>query len=321
MPLAFGLLMTMPWIAVWRRSGFCTRDDRIYRFGAYARALAYPESRTVEHPRAGHQSAAISRRVSRSLFRRSKPLLDAGYREDLDATLFLGARLWKGAQGYVNSEIDQGFGLNGTVGVADFPSGEAYKVGAAKWYERLQRYYVRQTFNYGGGSQAVKSAANQLAGSQDADRLTLTFGKYSVVDFFDNNTYAHDPRNDFMNWGIIDMGAFDYAADSWGYTRGLTAEYTRANAAFRMGVFQLSATPNKPQIEPQFLRQFSPAAEYERNTSLFGGHPGKVRALAYGDYGFMTPLVDAIRTPPRARACRLTSPRFARISIGRWAAA
>jgi len=210
-----------------------------------------------------------------------------------DLTLFLGARLWKGGEGYMNSEIDQGFGLNGTLGVADFPSGEAYKVGAAKWYERLHRYYIRQTFNEGGNSQAVDDGPNQLAGSHDMNHLVLTFGKYSVVDIFDNNTYAHDPRNDFMNWGIVDMGAFDYAADSWGYTRGLTAEYVRKNATLRAGIFQLSITPNMMKIEPQFLRQFSPILEYERNTSLLGGRPGKIRALAYGDYGFMAPLADA----------------------------
>jgi high affinity Mn2+ porin len=210
-----------------------------------------------------------------------------------DLTLFLGARLWKGGEGYVNPEIDQGFGLNGTFGVADFPSGAAYKVGASKWYERLHRYYIRQTFNKGGSSQAVEGSINQLAGAQDVNRLMLTFGKYSVVDIFDNNTYAHDPRNDFMNWGIVDMGAFDYAADSWGYTRGFTAEYVRKNATLRAGIFQLSVTPNTTKIEPQFLRQFSPVFEYERNTSFLVGRPGKIRALAYGDYGFMAPLADA----------------------------
>jgi high affinity Mn2+ porin len=89
------------------------------------------------------------------------------------------------------------------------------------------------------------------------------------------------------------MGAFDYAADAWGFTRGLTAEYVRKDATLRGGIFQLSVTPNTTKIEPQFLRQFSPVVEYERNTSFLGGRPGKIRVLAYGDYGFMAPLADA----------------------------
>ncbi|HEV3157407.1 MAG TPA: carbohydrate porin [Candidatus Baltobacteraceae bacterium] len=210
-----------------------------------------------------------------------------------DATLFLGARLWNGAEAYVNPEIDQGFGLNGTFGVAGFPSGEAYKVGASKPYGRLQRYFLRQTFNSGGESQTVDAGTNQLAGAEDTRHLTLTFGKFSVVDIFDNNSYAHDPRNDFMNWSILDMGAFDYAADAWGYTRGFSAESTRERSALRAGIFQLSTVPNTTQIDPHFLQQFSPVLEYERSTSLFGGHPGKVRVLGYGDYGYMAPLADA----------------------------
>src|ERR1700736_832006 len=50
-------------------------------------------------------------------------------RETVDATLFLGARLWPGAEGWITPEIDQGFGLDNTLGVAGFPSGEAYKSG------------------------------------------------------------------------------------------------------------------------------------------------------------------------------------------------
>jgi len=227
-----------------------------------------------------------------------------------DFTAFVGTRLWKEAALYVNPEIDQGFGLSGTFGVAGYPSGEAYKVGAQRPYGRLQRYFVRQTLNYGGGAVRVDSDQNQLGESVDANRLVLTFGKYSVVDMFDNNAYAHDPKNDFMNWSIIDMGAFDYAADAWGYTRGLAAEYTRPHSTLRAGIFQLSVTPNTTKIEPAFLRQFSPIVEFEKSTSFFGEHPGKIRALAYGDYGYMAPLADATSavagttTPPDVTALR-----------------
>jgi high affinity Mn2+ porin len=77
--------------------------------------------------------------------------LDPGSRgnETFDATLFLGARLWDGGEVYANPEIDQGFGLSNTLGVAGFPSGEAYKVGKATPYFRLQRLFFRQTFDLG----------------------------------------------------------------------------------------------------------------------------------------------------------------------------
>ncbi len=69
--------------------------------------------------------------------------------ETVDATLFLGARLWRGAEIWIQPEIDQGFGLDNTLGVAGFPSGEAYKVGADHPYFRWPRAFVRQTINEG----------------------------------------------------------------------------------------------------------------------------------------------------------------------------
>src|SRR5260221_14580474 len=57
--------------------------------------------------------------------------LDPGSRgnETFDATLYAGARVWSGFELWINPEIDQGFGLSNTFGVAGFPSGEAYKFG------------------------------------------------------------------------------------------------------------------------------------------------------------------------------------------------
>jgi high affinity Mn2+ porin len=108
-------------------------------------------------------------------------------RETVDATLYLGARLWTGSELWINPEVDQGFGLDNTVGVAGFPSGEAYKVGRKTPYLRLPRLFVRQTIGLGGSQEAIEPGANQLGGSQSADRLVFTLGKFSAVDIFDTN--------------------------------------------------------------------------------------------------------------------------------------
>ena len=68
-------------------------------------------------------------------------------RETWDATLYAGVRLWQGAELWLNPEIDQGFGIGNTLGVAGFTSGEAYKVGFAYPYTRLQRAFIRQTID------------------------------------------------------------------------------------------------------------------------------------------------------------------------------
>jgi high affinity Mn2+ porin len=104
--------------------------------------------------------------------------------------------------------------LSGTLGVAGFPSGEAYKVGAVYPYARIPRMFVRQTIGLGGESEKVEPGANQFGGSQASDRLVFTLGKFAVTDVFDTNKYAHDARGDFMNWALVDTGTFDYAADA-----------------------------------------------------------------------------------------------------------
>ena len=115
-------------------------------------------------------------------------------RETSDASLFAGVRLWTGAEAWINPEIDQGFGLANTLGVAGFTSGEAYKVGQTYPYARLPRAFIRQTIDLGGETEKVEAGAAQFAGSTTANRLVLTIGKLSVVDIFDTNKYAHDPR-------------------------------------------------------------------------------------------------------------------------------
>src|SRR5262249_2597727 len=123
---------------------------------------------------------------------------EAQARETCDLTLYGGLRLWRGAELWVNPEVDQGFGLSNTLGVAGFTSGEAYKVGADAPYFQLPRLFVRQTINLGGEVAHVEAGLNQLASSQTANRVVVTVGKFSVVDVFDTNRYAHDPRNDFL---------------------------------------------------------------------------------------------------------------------------
>ncbi len=199
--------------------------------------------------------------------------------ETTDVTAYLGARLWRGAELWADPEVDQGFGFDRTVGLAGFSSGEAYKIGANAPYLRLPRLFVRQSFALGDDVQDVDGKANQLRGKAATDNVTLTIGKLSVVDIFDNNRYAHDPRGDFLNWSLIDVGTFDYAADAWGFTYGGAAELTKGDWTGRLGFFQLSKVPNGKIVAVDFS-QWSSMAEIERRQSWLG-HPGKLTVLGY----------------------------------------
>ena len=213
--------------------------------------------------------------------------------ETTDITLYAGVRLWRGAEFWINPEIDQGFGLSNTVGMAGFPSGEAYKIGANVPYPRLPRVFLRQVIPLSGELVKMESSANQLAGSKAANNVTLTIGKFSVTDIFDTNTYAHDPRGDFLNWSIIDAGAFDYAADAWGFTYGAAAEWTQDAWTLRGGVFQLSKVPNGKIVNVDFS-QYMLVTELEQRYQM-RGHPGKAKLLAFVNRGRMGAYRDALQ--------------------------
>lgn len=213
--------------------------------------------------------------------------------ETTDISVYIGRSLWEGAELWINPELDQGFGLDNTVGAAGFPSGEAYKLGANTPYWRIPRAFIRQVISLGGSTEAVEGVANQLAGTKAADNITLTIGKFSVIDIFDTNLYAHDPRADFLNWSVISSGAFDYAADSWGYTYGAAAEWTQSWWTIRGGLFQLSKVPNGKVIgfHPE---QFMAVAEVEERHQWLG-HPGKFKLLGYINRGNMASYSDAMK--------------------------
>lgn len=214
-------------------------------------------------------------------------------RETADVTLYAGVRLWKGAEAWINPELDQGFGLSSSVGAAGFPSGEAYKVGAAYPYTRLHRAFLRQTIDLGGEVQKVDAGLNQFSGSQTSDRLVFTVGKISVGDIFDTNKYAHDPRTDFMNWTIIDTGTFDYAADAWAYSVGAAVEWYQGPWTLRGGLFDLSIAPNATHLDPQF-GQFQWVGELERRYVIWD-QPGKLAINGFLTRGRMGSFQDAIQ--------------------------
>jgi high affinity Mn2+ porin len=213
-------------------------------------------------------------------------------RETWDAGAGIGVKLWRGAEFWLDPEIDQGFGLSRTEGIAGFPAGTAFKVGASVPYARLQKYFIRQTVDLGGEKQKVDASFNQFAGSHTADRLILTVGKFAVTDVFDVNKYANNPRRDFMNWALINTGTFDYASDAWGYTYGAAAEWYRGDWTLRGGWFDLSIMPNAEQLDPSF-GQFQWIGEIERRYELWG-HPGKLAVTGFLSRGRLGSFQDAI---------------------------
>jgi len=206
---------------------------------------------------------------------------------------FVGVKVWEGGEIHVNPELPQGFGLSGTVGAAGFPNGEAQKSDFSYPHFNMARAYLRQTFGFGGEQETVAGGYGQMAGKQDVSRLTLQVGRFAVHDLFDTNSYASDPRTDFLNWSIWAAGAFDYPADRLGYTYGAALDFNQKHWALRAGYFLIGDVPNSSNFDMALFRRGGYVAEFEQRYALLS-RPGAVRLIGWVNESFSGGYRDAL---------------------------
>jgi high affinity Mn2+ porin len=233
--------------------------------------------------------------------------------ETVSLELFLGARLWKGAEFHVDGLFWQGFGFNHTLGVEAFPSAEAYKIGSKAGNICAARAFIRQTFGLGGEQEPVADDPLHLAAQQDISRITLTVGQISVLDIFDQNSYAGDVTSQFLNWALVGNEAWDYPANSLGYITGFAAELNQRDWTARYGMFQIPRVQNGMAEDPAYLRAWGMVTEFERRFKL-RDHPGAVRFLAYLNRADMGSYEEAVDNP--ARPADIVATRAYRLKYG-----
>lgn len=217
-------------------------------------------------------------------------------RDSYSSTLFLGVRLWDGAEAYADPEVFGGKPIGQGFGVAGFPNGDLNRVSTSHPTLYLARAFIRQTIGFGGQKQDIPADQNQLATTVDISRLTLTLGKFSAADIFDGNAYAHDPRTQFWNWPLFDNGAWDYPADVRGYTLGGALELNQLNWALRYGIFLEPDVASGSHFDYHLDKVFGQAAEYESRYEI-AKHPGKLRFLAYLNRAHMGSYAEAADLP------------------------
>ena len=224
------------------------------------------------------------------------------------ATGAFGLRLGPATEIYFNPEVAQGVPLSGLLGLSGFTNGELAKTSGSNPTLYRARLFVRHTIGLGGEREAVPGAFNQLAGSADSRRIVVTFGALSALDLFDLNAYAHDPRTQFMNWALMTHAAYDYPADSRGYTYGAAAEYFDGDWSTRIARFAQPREPNQLSLDPHLSRHYGDQAELVRKYKL-GERPGAVRLLAYRSRTVMANYDAALAAAPLGSVPTLDSAR------------
>ncbi len=225
----------------------------------------------------------------------------------LTTTLFFGLNLGHNTQLYFDPEIAGGRGFSGVDGIANAPNGELPRVASATPKPYLARLYLSHDFGFGDATEHVESEANQLAGERPMTRYTVSIGRFSLTDFFDNNSYTHDPRTQFMAWGVMYNGAWDYPADTRGYTWGMVHEFHTRNWSLRYGSAAEARKANGLRFDRRLFRDRGDVFEGERRYSL-GDRPGVIRLLGYlnhtdsGSYGDALRLAAQTGTTPDVTA-------------------
>lgn len=216
------------------------------------------------------------------------------FRTSVTATLFLGAHLpWPGGEAYFNPEIAGGEGFSGVLGIASFPNGEIPRVGTPDPQPYVGRLFYRQTFGLGGPTEQVADGPNQLLGQRDISRITVTAGKFSAVDFFQQSAFSNDPRAQFQNWALFTAGAWDYPADTRGYTEGVVVELNQSNWSLRYGGMAEPKTANGGTYDSRALDALGQSLEYEQRWTL-ASHAGWAKLMGFLNRSHAGKYADAI---------------------------
>ncbi|HTR50840.1 MAG TPA: carbohydrate porin [Kofleriaceae bacterium] len=222
------------------------------------------------------------------------------------ATIYAGAKLWPDAELYVAPELISELPLSRLTGLGGaITNFEMQKGGSPSPAAYLSRLYLQQTIPLGGGHDVIASGPLSLAKKQlDRRRIVLTAGRFSLLDFFDKSTYAGDGRRQQINMAFVTYAAYDFTADTRGYTWGGIAELyfddwqlryartappklpNRSNLDFSFGLFDAATSPGGVEAHGDQVELVHQHA--------LDGHPGAVHVLAYSNYEYMGRFDDAL---------------------------
>ena len=229
-------------------------------------------------------------------------------------TLFLGAKLWQGASIFINPEVAGGSGLSGSVGLAAATNGETYRIDNSAPSFELARLYFTQLIPLSHETEYQESSQNQLASNIPTQYLSFTVGKICVADFFDLNSYSHDPRTQFMSWALMSNGAWDFPANTRGYTPSVVLAWVTAANELRYGFSLMPVTANGMVMNWDIAKAGSNTLEFTHNYSI-SGRKGTVRLVSFLNYGNMGNYSESLILNPTTPDITATR-KFSRTKFG-----
>ena len=187
--------------------------------------------------------------------------------------VYAGLAVSRRVTGYLDVEMVRGAGVNKSTGLAGFPNGDVIRTGTVDLGSGpyVARAFLRYTLPLGGaGRDTLPRGQDQVPVMVASRRLEVTAGKLAVSDLFDLNRYANSTRLQFMNWGLFQNTAWDFAADTRGYSNGVALSYVRPGAVLRVGSFQMPRRANGNVFDANLGRAQGTQAELTVTPTAFG---------------------------------------------------
>jgi hypothetical protein len=220
------------------------------------------------------------------------------YKASEVATLFLGYQLIKNSRYETEVIYDEenagGRGLSQALGLAGFTNLDVVRnpnLGPTPYTARVE---LHETIGFTDQTVPQERTYFALATQVPVRRLDLRIGAFSLPDTVDVNGVLSDSHQQFMNWTIDNNGAWDYAADTRGYTRGIALEYQDGSWALRYVLALMPTVANGLTLDWDLRRARAQNMELEIRKGVLPGRDGTVRLLAYGNNAHMGDYREAV---------------------------
>ena len=222
----------------------------------------------------------------------------AEYKTSLLGTLYTAWRPFRSTR-YNNDlildiESAGGRGLSEALGLAGFTNLDVVRNPNLGSTPYLARYQIHQVIGFTDRTAPQEPGPFALASSAPARRIEIRVGKMTLPDFFDVNSVGSDSHLQFMNWTVDNNGAWDYAADTRGYTVGGMAEYDDRAWSLRFGIFAMPVVANGIDLDWAFSRAHGNNTEFELRHSLLRQRKGVTRLLFYDNRAHMGSYREAV---------------------------
>jgi high affinity Mn2+ porin len=209
-------------------------------------------------------------------------------------TLYTGFQITKNLEILADVEEAGGGGLSNALGVAGFTNLDVVRNPSLSKAAYMAREMLHYTVPLSSESGEATRNPLSLASTLPVRRLEFRLGKMSTVDFFDVNSVGSDSHLQFMNWTLVNNGAFDYAADTRGYTYGLLMEYYDRNWVFRFGEMLMPTVANGVTLDWDIARARGENWELELHHELFPHRTSVLRLLGFVNHANMGSYREAI---------------------------